>query len=266
MIDTSRILAFAFSCLLCGPALAQSEVVDGTILPGWRTVDGSQMAAVQFRLAPGWKTYWRAPGDNGIPPAFNWSGSDNIKSVRIHWPRPDVFHLNGVETIGYAHELVLPIEVIPRDPSRPIQLQAHVDLGVCRDICVPASLQLSGDLMVPGAPDTKIRSALDQRPDTSAEAGLKSIVCTLDPTSDGLRVTAVMNLPDTGGQETVIFESGQPGVWVSPSATARQGRTLTATADLVAPSGAPFALPRGGITVTVLGQQRAVEIKGCPSG
>ena len=74
------------AALLASPAVAttQDDVLAGTLLPGWQIEGGGQMAALQLTLAPGWKTYWRSPGDAGIPPSFDWSGSQNVKSVRIH--------------------------------------------------------------------------------------------------------------------------------------------------------------------------------------
>ena len=68
---------------------------------GWQMQNGHHMAGLSLQLAPDWKTYWRAPGEAGIPPLFDWSGSTNVQSVRVHWPSPVVFHLNGMQTIGY---------------------------------------------------------------------------------------------------------------------------------------------------------------------
>lgn len=235
------------------------------LLPGWRTDLGTRMAAFRIELAPGWKTYWRAPGDTGIPPQFDWSGSTNVASVRIHWPRPMVFDINGMQQIGYHDRLVLPLEVTPRDPALPVRLAAHIALGVCQDICVPASLVLSADLDGPDAPDKAISAALKARPDSAAEAGLVSISCAVAPIDDGLSVNAQIGLPDQGGPETVIFETADASVWVAPSVSSRAGGLLTARSDMVAASGAPFALDRSGMTVTVLGRNGAVEIHGCPA-
>ncbi|MFZ1467406.1 MAG: protein-disulfide reductase DsbD domain-containing protein, partial [Paracoccaceae bacterium] len=116
----------------------QDEVLRADLRPGWQTKTGAHMAAVTLDLAPGWKTYWRSPGDAGIPPQFDWSASENLKSVRIHWPAPIVFHTNGYATIGYKGGVVLPVEVEAKDPSRPVTLRAEVQLGICRDICLPA--------------------------------------------------------------------------------------------------------------------------------
>ncbi|MFN3722647.1 MAG: protein-disulfide reductase DsbD domain-containing protein [Paracoccaceae bacterium] len=258
-------------CLALMPATAsfaqaQADVVRGAFRPGWQTASGTHMTALHLQLAPKWKTYWRAPGDAGIPPQFNWTGSENVGSVRFHWPAPDVFRTNGMQTVGYHDELVLPIEVTPKDPRKPVRLMASIDLGVCKEICVPATLLLGSALPAPGSADTAIKTALKARPATAAEAGLGRITCSLEPIRDGMRITARMDLPAQGRDEVVIFEAGAADVWVSESQVRRDGRRLTAVADMVPPSGRPFALNRSGVVLTVIGGQgRAVEIRGCPA-
>ena len=260
-------LPTAFCLALSGPALSfsQEEVMAGSIRTGWQEARGAHMAALHLSLAPGWKTYWRSPGDAGIPPVFDWSGSENVGAVHLHWPRPHVFEFNGYTTVGYAGEFVLPMEVIPADPGRPVRLKGVVELGVCDDICIPASFAFDTTLSGAGQPDPMIDAALADRPLPADQAGLAGIGCSLDPIADGLRITATMALPRTGAQETVVFETATQGIWVSSAEAVRDGRTLTAVAEMVPPQGAPFALDRSGVTVTVISEERAVEIRGCPA-
>lgn len=246
-------------------AFSPEDVMSGQMRPGWQLPDGGHMTALHLSLAPGWKTYWRSPGDAGIPPMFDWSGSENLASVRFHWPRPHVFHLNGLQTVGYKGELVLPIEVIPADPTRPVRLAGSVDLGVCDDICLPATLPFDLRIDGPGAPDPVIDAALADRPLTATRAGLRDIGCAVAPIDDGLRITAALDLPPSGGPEVVVFESGMSGIWVSEATASRSGGTLTAEADMVPPMGKPFALDRSAVIVTVISDTRAVEIRGCPA-
>jgi DsbC/DsbD-like thiol-disulfide interchange protein len=266
MKTTALLIAFA---LFGMPASAQStqqiDNLEAALLPGWQTDSGSHMAALQLSLAPGWKTYWRSPGEAGLPPLFNWSGSENIKSVRIHWPTPSVFHTNGMQSIGYHDGVVFPLEVTAVDPTKPVHLRAQVDLGICREVCLPASIDLSADLTGPGAPDRAINAALAAQPEAAANAGLASVHCAVDPIADGLRITATMDLPSIGSTETVAFEAGQPDVWVAEATTTRTGSQLVSFTDMVAPSGAPFALDRSKMVLTVITENRAVEIHGCPA-
>jgi len=236
------------------------------VLPGWRDASGRHTAAIRIRLADGWKTYWRAPGEAGIPPSFDWSGSRNLASVEFHWPRPEVFIQNGMRTIGYKHELILPMELTPKNAGRKISLRAQISLGVCRDVCMPMQSDLSATLpaQIQG-PSPMIKRALDSRPDTAAEAGVGTVSCDVKPIADGLRLTARMVLPSVGHNEVAVIETSDQSVWVSEAATTRRGKTLTATADLVPSEGAPFLLNRSDVRITVLAGARAVDIMGCGS-
>ena len=251
---------------IAAAAQAEETLVEAQVLNGWQTDTGTQMTGLRLQLAPGWKTYWRSPGDAGIPPQFDWSGSTNVKSARIHWPAPHVFTTNGLRSIGYSGEVVLPVELTPRDPSAPMRLVGQVDIGVCSDICVPASVRVDAALMAPGARDAAIDTALAARPLSARKAGLKSVTCRIDPIKDGLRIQAELVLPPTGGTEVLVIEAGSPEIWVSEPVVSRDGARLIASADMVAPSGEPFALDRGALVLTVLGAKRAVEVLGCPGG
>jgi suppressor for copper-sensitivity B len=107
---------------------------------------------LQVRLAPGWKTYWRSPGDAGLPPAVDWTGSTGLASAEMAWPAPHRFTLFGIETFGYDVEVTFPISARPAAPGAPLDLRAGVDLLVCSDVCVPRRLDLA--LGVPAGPAT----------------------------------------------------------------------------------------------------------------
>ncbi len=259
------------TCLtvLAAPGFAQTgqqnEMLDAVLLPGWQTESGSHMAGLQLTLAPGWKTYWRSPGEAGIPPLFNWSGSQNLKSVRVHWPTPAVFQTNGIQSIGYHDAVTLPLEVTALDPTKPVRLHASVELGICKDICLPASIDLTADLNGPGAPDASIQKALAAQPKEAATSGLASVACAVGPIADGMQITATLQMPPLGPTETVAFETGQPDIWVAEAKTIREGGTLISITDMVGPTGTPFALDRSKIKLTILAGNAAVEINGCPA-
>ncbi len=242
----------------------QSDLVTAVILPGWKTESGTHMAAIRLDLAPGWKTYWRAPGEAGIPPEFNWAGSQNISAVRLHWPRPVVFHTNGLQTIGYHDTLVLPVEITMQDPGQPVQVALSIDMGICRDVCVPATVSVTADLSAKGSSDAEIAGALADQPRPAAEAGLTALRCAVEPIDDGLRVTATLDMPALGAEETVVVEDRQGDVWVSEAMSLRTGNRLIATADMIGQPGQPFVLNRGDVRVTVLSEDSAVEVLGCP--
>lgn len=252
---------------LSTPAFAQSqdEVLDATLLPGWQMPGGHRMAALHLTLAPHWKTYWRAPGEAGIPPRLDWSGSQNLRAVALHWPSPEVIVLNGMQSIGYPDQLVLPLEVTAIDPAQPVDLRLQIELGICKDICMPATLTLQASLSGAGQDNPLIADALANGPLSGAQAGLKAIDCDIQPIDDGLHIAARISLPQQGDPETVVFETADKTVWVDQATSQRDGAVLVAATDLVATQGEPFALDRSGVTVTVIGQGRSVEIKGCPA-
>ena len=242
-----------------------ADMVQARILPGWSGTDGGHMAALQLTLSPGWKTYWRAPGDAGIPPAMNFQGSHNLASVTPVWPTPEVFLQNGMQTVGYDGQLVLPLRIMPQDSTRPARVAGRLQIGICSTICVPVDLDFALDLPASGSDPQQamIRAALADQPISAAKASVGDVDCTLSPISDGLGLTVEIDMPSAGGTETVLIETSDPLVWVAETESTRQGGTLTATTELVHVSGQAFALDRSGLRMTVLGTERAVDIQGC---
>jgi DsbC/DsbD-like thiol-disulfide interchange protein len=254
---------FALPMAFSASAQVPGDMVRAEMLNGWRMENGVHMSALRLTLAPGWKTYWRAPGDGGIPPLFDWTGSGNLSGVTLSWPVPEVFYLNGMRSVGYSEVVTIPIEFRPADDGAPIAVSGRIDIGVCEDICVPVSLVVAAELAPEGASDPRIAAALDDRPMTRNEAGVQEVECEIDPISDGLRLTATITMPQLGAdEETVVELTGAP-VWVSEPEVTRRGATLQAVADIVPPEAAPFALERDALRFTVISNGQAVDIQGC---
>ncbi|APG48423.1 protein-disulfide reductase DsbD domain-containing protein [Phaeobacter porticola] len=253
--------------LLTLPAATQAEqmsdIVQLQILDGGATKRGTQMGALRLTLSQGWKTYWRAPGDAGIPPQFSWKGSRNIASVSIKWPTPDVFLTSGFRTIGYHDQLVLPVEITPANPGQPVRLKGRMQLGICNDICVPAELRFDQDLKPGSRRNPAIVAALADRPLSAKEAGVRTASCDLKPSRYGMELTAHITMPPAGGQEVVVIEPGAPTLATTETTTKRQGNQLTARTEIISADGGPFAVDRSQMRFTVLGSNRAVDIHGC---
>jgi len=103
----------------------------------------SYTGGLEIELDHGWKTYWRLPGDAGIPPQFDWSKSKNLKSVEVLWPAPHRFQDKGGETIGYKDRVVFPLRIVPENPDQPVELNLSLFFGVCQDICIPGNGELT---------------------------------------------------------------------------------------------------------------------------
>ncbi|RAU23309.1 disulfide bond formation protein DsbD [Paramagnetospirillum kuznetsovii] len=151
-----RLLAFLFSVLLlAGPASA-AESSDWSGSESGRVRLISSVAAtgsaaslrlgLHFQLAPGWKIYWRSPGDAGYPPRLDWAGSANLGAPVIQWPAPHRFVLAGLQNHGYMGEVVLPLDAPLTVPGQPVAARLAVEFLACAQVCVPQKAELSLDL------------------------------------------------------------------------------------------------------------------------
>ena len=138
------------------PALAgDASAWDGDQRAAVRLIAGAQRgtvrrAGIEIRLAPGWKTYWRYPGDSGIPPRFDFSHSKNVKSVTVRYPAPHRLTDESGTSIGYKHGVVFPLEIVAQNAAQPVMLAVKADYAVCEKICIPA--EGKAELNVTGRP------------------------------------------------------------------------------------------------------------------
>lgn len=100
-------------------------------------------AFVEIELEDGWKTYWRNPGDaGGLPPVFEWQGSDNLAEARVYYPAPSQFVDKSGTTVGYKKHVAFPIVVKRVDAAKPLVVRAQVQFGICEKVCVPVDAAL----------------------------------------------------------------------------------------------------------------------------
>ncbi|PIO99549.1 hypothetical protein CJ014_09575 [Pleomorphomonas carboxyditropha] len=122
------------------PAAAARLVVAGGL------EGGAYRAALELDLPDGWHTYWRNPGDAGIPPIFDVARSDNLKDFTVDYPVP-VRHSDGAGTsMIYEGRLLLPIRAVPARPGAPVTLIVRVLYGLCAEVCVPAEAEVAARL------------------------------------------------------------------------------------------------------------------------
>jgi suppressor for copper-sensitivity B len=107
---------------------------------------GRVQLGLEIELDRGWKTYWRSPGEGGMPPRFGWSGSANVAGIAIAWPAPKRFDIGGMESIGYSDHVILPLEVALAKPGEPLALRLALHYAVCREICMLVEAKLALDL------------------------------------------------------------------------------------------------------------------------
>lgn len=246
--------------LTISPAQAQipSDLAEVQVIPGWRKTDGTHVAGVSVRVAKGWRTYWRAPGDSGIPPSFNWSGSKNLSGATVYYPVPQVFEYYGLRSVGYKDQVTFPVYFRPTDPNKPVYLNAEIEIGVCDDVCVPVTLAVDAELPVKGKEAKILKQILRNQPRVAG-----SMRCRIEPIADGIRLVTEGRVRAIGANEFAVIESGMQGVWVSEAVLSRKGNILRAEVEMVPPTAQPFALSRSDVRMTVLADGKAVELKGC---
>lgn len=123
---------------------AKSDHVMGRLQSAYEGVgkhDSIDMG-VTLDFEPDWYSYWRMPGDSGLAPSFDWTGSENVKSVAISWPAPKRFTALDLYSFGYDKHVTLPLSVVPAVAGAPVRVNLKLDLVVCHDICIPATLTM----------------------------------------------------------------------------------------------------------------------------
>jgi DsbC/DsbD-like thiol-disulfide interchange protein len=139
------------------------------LLAGSRS-GGVLLGGIAFKLQPGWHTYWRNPGDSGVPPRFDFTKSENIEAVTVLWPAPTKFADGaGGVSLGYQNQVVLPLRIVPRNADRPVMLRADINYAVCEKLCIPveASTELTF-ASVASTEDSALFAALDTVPKPAA--------------------------------------------------------------------------------------------------
>ncbi|MCF6215999.1 MAG: hypothetical protein L3J58_07485 [Emcibacter sp.] len=91
----------------------------------------------QISLKDGWKTYWRSPGDAGLPPRWTWTQNRNIQKISVNWPAPKLLHIFGMDTYVYYHEVILPITMEISDITKPTSILLNLEYMICAEICIP---------------------------------------------------------------------------------------------------------------------------------
>jgi len=261
----------AASASVCGTAFAaagawwRSDQAQVRLIAANDATGTSQRLSLglEFKLIPGWKIYWRSPGDAGYPPRVNWAGSENLESVAVRWPVPHRFSVLGLETLGYKSEVVLPLDAVLFEPGKPLKLQADVQFLTCDEICVPYQAHVALDLPL-GALTTTREAALILRfaadvPQQGGTDSLRLAQAFVDgpPGDQSVRVivpaAVKLSTPD-------LFVEGPPGFRYGAPRLAAGGQVLTVVAT-PPPSkqGADADLVGKKLTFTLVSAGHAIE-------
>ena len=242
----------------------EHEQTQVRLLAGSDAVGGAETVrlGLQFRLQPGWKVYWRSPGEAGYPPSVDWAGSDNLANADMRWPVPHRFSLFGLETFGYADEVVFPIDARPARSGEAMAVRATVDYLICEEICIPQQAVLSLDLPPgSGAPSRHaflIDSYQSLVPGDGAAVGLAvdRAVLTGPIEAPALRVTArsdvAFDTPDLLVEGPPGFVFGKPEISLGDSGK-------VAVLQVAAKTAGDGVLEGKRLTLTVTDGERGME-------
>jgi DsbC/DsbD-like thiol-disulfide interchange protein len=234
------------------------------LLAGVPGPGAGRTAGLEIALAEGWKTYWRQPGDAGLPPIFDWTGSSNVADVEIDWPAPAVFDSFGLRTLGYGGVVTLPLRVTPVDPARPLALRLGLDFGVCAEVCIPERVDLVLDIAPDAPPEGAVAlaaAALDL-PRPAAAAGLTEAVCRIEGAGADRRFSARLAFDPPAPAPEVVVVEGPDGVSFGAATVTLEDGAVVARADAAVAPGTGW-IARDALRLTLIGAGGAIELAGC---
>jgi DsbC/DsbD-like thiol-disulfide interchange protein len=174
------------------------------------------LGGISFQLQRGWKTYWRTPGDSGVPPRFDFSKSENIEAVTVLWPAPLKFDDGaGGHSIGYHDQIVLPLRIVAKNTDKPVTLRAEINYAVCEKLCIPVEANAElGFNSVASTEDGALFTALDTVP-KPANIGDPNPLTIRDVKRDGTsKVVVDVVTPDA--RDVNLFVEGPTPDWSLP--------------------------------------------------
>jgi DsbC/DsbD-like thiol-disulfide interchange protein len=269
---SSALAACGLVMMLSAPARAADESASAwaedsrsavRLIAGTNKTGGSHLrAGIEIKLQPGWKTYWRYPGDSGVPPRFDFSGSDNLKYVKVLYPAPHLFADDAGNSLGYKDSVIFPLQITAQQPGKPVRLRLNLEYAACEKLCIPAEGRAE---LILGDGDSALDGALTAAearvpmPTTAAEIGL-----TARRVNSGLKPLVFVDLAARSDKPVELFVEGPNREWALPIPQPAQGapvgrRHFGFELDGLPPGvdpKAPFEL-----TFTVVEGDRAIEVK-----
>jgi len=227
---------------------------------------------IEVRLEDGWKTYWRSPGDAGIPPFVEWDGSGNLAAAQFQWPAPVRFNYYDLETFGYQKSVVFPINAQIAKPGEVVNLRARVDLLICDDVCIPHTFEASLDLPAGPAMPSEHANLIDQYqnqvPGDGSRAGLVFEGAEVTGPASKPLIRAAFRAQTPFQNPDLLVEGHEDAIFSKPSFEFHdEGRLVLASvgAEDVFGEGAPVDLKSDPVVFTLIDGARSIESRAIPS-
>ena len=211
-------------------------------------VRGTYEAGVEITMVAGSHTYWKMPGDSGVPPVFAFDGSGNVAAATVSFPAPTRISEEGFDAFGYTGRVVFPVAVVPIDRARPATLHVDVTYAVCDKICVPGHGEASLTLAPrdPGLAGDLVATALAQVPKPLPDADRGKLVIAPDgaapPQGAGATAKSAWTLTWTGASPVTDIFPDAPDGFVFNTRKLDAGRWLLTASESVG-AGATVKVP-----------------------
>ncbi len=236
------------------------------LIAGSHPEDGASplRAGVEIRLKAGWHTYWRYPGDSGVPPQFDFGGSQNVKDVKVLWPAPQRLVEAGGISIGYTRGVILPLRIVPQHAGRPVALKLKLDYAICEKLCVP--VQASAELALPEGPasqDGTLAAAEARVPKQRAlERGPALAIRSVRREGGPPGPRVIVDVAAPAGRPVDLFAEGPTAQWALPLPTPIAGAPDGIARFGFELDGAPPGAKYEGalITLTAVSGKDAIEV------
>jgi DsbC/DsbD-like thiol-disulfide interchange protein len=242
-----------------GDARSSVRIVAGTPPAG----AGYLRAGVEIRLMRGWHTYWRYPGDSGVPPQFNFDGSRNLKQVDVLWPAPERITDSSGTSIGYSVGVTFPLRVVPQEIGKPVTLRLRLQYAICEKLCVPvearSELTLAGGRASQDAALTVAEGRVPKRMQLG-EGGDLSIRSVRRERAAGGKERAVVDVVGPAG--VALFVEGPTPQWALPVPASVDGAPAGLRRFVFDLDGAPSGAKYQGalLTFTAIASGRSIEV------
>jgi DsbC/DsbD-like thiol-disulfide interchange protein len=225
--------AFALLAFLASPPPARAETTDWAGNEGGRMrivalapdARGIVRGALQIEPKAGWITYWREPGDAGIPPHITFPSSSDVTLERMSYPVPKRFDNGDLRDIGYDGPVAFPFELKIKDPSKPASLTASTFIGLCRNICIPFQADFSLSLRQEGGTSFSEAMIINDAEGKLPEAPSGDFSVTHYAVSaDGGELSLRLRLPKDAAKKPKVIVTGPEGhVLISDHGGKRNG-------------------------------------------
>lgn len=230
----------AFGGMIAGPAAAAmtawAESEGGRVrlvaLPP--DSEGKISAALQIEPAPGWITYWREPGDSGIPPQVSITPDSNVTLVGVAYPVPKHIEAGSLRDFGYDGPVTFPLDLALTAGDAEPRFNAQVFIGLCKNICIPFQADFS--LTLPKAAQSAAQEAVileTARASLPEAPGADFTVTGSSLAADHKTLHLSLTLPE-GDDRPEIIVTGPAGYVFTEQHNARR-EAKTFSADIVIP-------------------------------